>query len=67
MRKALKAMGYQVRVRSMSEFSDASVLKNGKRINGGNVLTKDHLEEHQQFYDWKNSHSVIDDGWRTII
>ncbi|WP_298842351.1 hypothetical protein [uncultured Salinicola sp.] len=67
MRRELKDMGYGVRTRQGSEFSTATVTLDGDKINGGNVLTPEFLNEHREFFDWKNSVSVIDDGWRTIL
>ena len=67
MRRELKAMGYSVRTKQGSEFSTATVSLNGDKINGGNVMTPEFLEEHREFFDWKNSVSVVDDGWRTIL
>ncbi|MBS7671393.1 hypothetical protein [Croceicoccus gelatinilyticus] len=67
MRKKLKELGLKVRVKSYSSFSEARVFDGDKQINGGNVLTQEHLDRYAAFYDFKNSHSIVDDGWRTIL
>lgn len=67
MRKALKDLGLTVRTRAYSEFSEARVFDQGTQINGGNVVDQDHLDRYQAFYAFKHNHSVIDDGWRTIL
>ena len=67
MRRELKAMGYNVRTRQGSDFSTATVTLHGDKINGGNVITPEFLAEHREFFDWKNSVSVVDEGWRTIL
>lgn len=67
MRRELKAMGYNVRTRQGSEFSTAAITLHGDKINGGNVITPEFLAEHREFFAWKNSVSVVDEGWRTIL
>lgn len=67
MRRELRAMGYNVRTSQGSSFSTAVVRMDGEKINGGNVVTPEFLAKHKEFFDWKNSVSVIDDGWRTIL
>lgn len=66
-RKDMKALGYAVTVRVGSEFATAAVKRDGERINGGNVLTPEHLERHQAFYDYRNGTSVLDGGMRVIF
>lgn len=67
MRRELKDLGYSVRTRQGSEFSTARVMLDGQQINGGSVITPEFLSEHRAFFDWKNSVSVVDDGWRTVL
>lgn len=67
MRQAIKRMGLKVRVRSYSEFSAARVFDGEVEINAGNVLTQEHLDKYAAFYAFKNAHSIVDDGWRTVM
>lgn len=62
MRRAIKAMGLKVRVKSFSEFSAARVFDGDAEINAGNVLTQEHLDKYADFYAFRNSHSVVDEG-----
>ncbi|MFZ3482184.1 hypothetical protein [Sphingomonas sp. 3-13AW] len=66
-RSAMKALGYQVSARSGSMFITASVKRGGKQINGGNVLTPEHLEEHREFYNYKARVSVLDGSMRVMF
>lgn len=67
LRAKLKAIGLKLRTRAYSAFSEGRVYDGEQQINGGNVLTADHLEKYADFYEIKNNFSVVDDGWRTII
>ena len=68
MRKALKAMGYTVRIKQGSQFSMATVTKDGDTVSGTNIMGPDYYKKHKEFFDYKNTHSVIDeDGWRTML
>tara|TARA_B100000929_G_scaffold86897_3_gene67958 strand:+ start:2627 stop:2863 length:237 start_codon:yes stop_codon:yes gene_type:complete len=67
MRKELKAMGYTVRTRAGSSFSTATVSADGQQVNGGNVMTREFRDKYADFFDWRESVSVIEDGWRTIL
>lgn len=62
-RAAMTALGYQVRIATNAEFKSATVMRNGAKINGGNVLTQEHLDKHAAFYAWKNTHKVVDGDW----
>lgn len=63
-RRAMKALGYRVRTRTNSSFIAALVCDaDGNAINAGNVLTPEHVERHQAFYDYRNAHSVRDGDW----
>lgn len=67
LRRRLKALGLKLRTRAYSQFSEGRVYDGDQQINGGNVLDAAHLEKYAGFYELKNSVSVIEDGWRTII
>lgn len=66
-RRDMKDLGYRVSTRSGSQFVAAAVKKDGAAINGGNVLTPEHLDEHRAFYDYRNATSVIDGGMRVMF
>jgi len=66
-RRDMKALGYRVSTRSGSQFVTATVKKDGVAINGGNVLTPEHLEEHRSFYDYRNATSVMDGEMRVML
>lgn len=67
MRRELRAMGYTVRTKAGSSFSMATVLRDGVQVNGANVVTREHLEQHAEFYAWREGVSVVDNGWRTML
>ena len=67
MRKELRQMGYTVRTKAGSSFSSANVSMDGVPVNGGNVLTREHLDKYEDFYSWKNSVEILDEGWRTVL
>lgn len=67
LRADLKAMGYTVAVRTNAEFKAATVSRDGKPINRGNVLTQEHLDEHRSFYDYRETHKVRDGDWIVVI
>jgi len=66
-RRDMKALGYGVSTRIGSQFVTATVKKDGVAINGGNVLTPEHLEEHRAFYDYRNATSVMDGEMRVML
>jgi hypothetical protein len=67
-RRDMKALGYKVRIRSNSTFSNALILdENDVAINAGNVLTPEHIAAHQAFYDYKNATSVRDGDWVIVF
>lgn len=66
-RRDMKDLGYQVSTRTGSQFVTATVRRDGVAINGGNVLTPEHVAEHQAFYDYKNRTSVRDGDMRVIF
>ncbi len=66
-RRDMKALGYAVTVRTGGEFATATVKRDGEKINGGNVLTPEHLEAHRGFYDYRNGTSVMNGGMRVIF
>lgn len=66
-RRDMKALGYRVSVRSGADFDTATVKRDGLKINGGNVLTPEHLDEHRAFYDYRNRTSVVDGSVRVIF
>lgn len=67
LRADMKAIGYTVAVRTNAEFKAATVSRDGKPINRGNVLTQEHLDEHRAFYDYRESHKVRDGDWIVVI
>jgi len=66
-RRDMKALGYKVSVSSGSQFATATIKHDGKPVNGANVLTQEHLDEHVAFYDYKNAHSVVDGDMRVMF
>jgi hypothetical protein len=66
-RRDMKELGYGVSTRGGSQFVTATVKKDGVAINGGNVLTPDHLAQHRAFYDYRNATSVMDGGMRVML
>jgi len=70
-KKEIKALGYKVRVKSYNEFKAITVLdpETDTVINGGNVLTAEHLEQYKKYYDWKNAEdrSIHDGNFRCVL
>ena len=66
-RSDMKQLGYNVRFKTGTLFSTATITKGDEKVNGGNVFTQAHLDAHQAFYDYAKTHSIVDNGWRTII
>ena len=66
-RRDMKALGYKVAITTMTDFKTARVSRDGVAINGGNVLTPEHMDEHRAFYDYRNATRVRDDAWTVIL
>lgn len=66
-RRAMKVLGYQVRVTTHSTFKTATVLDNGQAINRGNVLSPEFFEKYRDFFAYREKHSVRDDQWIVTI
>lgn len=62
-RKALKALGYQVRTKRNSSFITATIVHkaSGVSFHPSDVTTAEFLAEHRAFYDYRNSVSVRED------
>lgn len=66
-RRDMKALGYGVSVRGGSMFATATIKRDGRPVNGGNVLTPEHMAAHAAFYDYRNANSVMDGDMRVMF
>lgn len=65
-RRAMKALGYTVRIATFSGFAKAKVFHGKIQINAANCHPPDHFERHRAFYDWTASHSIRDGDFIVI-
>lgn len=63
-RKALKAMGYQVRTKRNSEFITATVThkESGEKVTGFNVMSPEFRKRHLAFFEYRETVSIHEDG-----
>jgi hypothetical protein len=62
-KRDMKELGYKVSITTNSSFKTAKIFHDGRVINMGNILTPEHLQEHKDFYSYKNNNSVRDGDW----